>query len=252
MRVGDNTDDILTRLLNSFLENYEREKNILRNGSNYVCDCIDLTLVELRRGSWYIPPPEWIEKKKATINPKNIRDNYCFAYSTVAALHHHNIGHHPERTNKIEPFISTYNRKNINFPAGQKDWKTFERNKKDIALNIVFASSTEKKINVIRRSDYNHKRQHIIELLMNTDNQNNWYCLTTKSIKRLIRGVTSNHHGDFFCRNCMHLFRTDNKLKKHERLCLNKNYCEIVMPKQGKNILKFTSNEKSLHMPHII
>ena len=51
MRVGDNTDDILTRLLNSFLENYEREKNILRNGSNYVCDCIDLTLVELRRGS---------------------------------------------------------------------------------------------------------------------------------------------------------------------------------------------------------
>ena len=31
---GDNTDDIFTKVLESFLENYEREENILRNGSN--------------------------------------------------------------------------------------------------------------------------------------------------------------------------------------------------------------------------
>ena len=41
----DNTDDILTKVLESFLENYEREENILRNGNSYVFDCIDLTLM---------------------------------------------------------------------------------------------------------------------------------------------------------------------------------------------------------------
>ena len=37
-----------------------------------------------------------------------------------------------------------------------------------------------------------------------------------------------------------------------ERLCANHDYFEIVMPKPSKNILKFNSNDKSLHMPHVI
>ena len=36
MRAGEDTNDIIAKLLKSFLENYEREGNILRNGSNYV------------------------------------------------------------------------------------------------------------------------------------------------------------------------------------------------------------------------
>ena len=87
---------------------------------------------------------------------------------------------------------------------------------------------------------------------MITDNQNTWHYLTIKMIKRLIRGVTSNHHGDFFCRYCMHSNRTENTLKKHEWLCLNQDHRELVMPTINKNILKFNSNEKSLHMPHVI
>ena len=60
IRAGDITDSILTNLFDSLLENYEREENIPRNGSNYLFDCVDLTLVqfntiELKRGSSYIP-----------------------------------------------------------------------------------------------------------------------------------------------------------------------------------------------------
>ena len=40
MRSGDNTDDILIKLLESFLENYEREENTLKNESDYVFDCV--------------------------------------------------------------------------------------------------------------------------------------------------------------------------------------------------------------------
>ena len=38
-----------------------------------------------------------------------------------------------------------------------------------------------------------------------------------KSLSTLFRGIKSNHCGDF-CLNCLHSFRTDNALKKHERL----------------------------------
>ena len=46
MRTEDDTDDIITMLLESFLENYETEENIPRNESGYVFDCVDLTLVQ--------------------------------------------------------------------------------------------------------------------------------------------------------------------------------------------------------------
>ena len=46
MRTKDDADDIITKFLEPFLENYEREENILLNGSGYVFDCVDLALVQ--------------------------------------------------------------------------------------------------------------------------------------------------------------------------------------------------------------
>ena len=34
--------------------------------------------IKLKRGKSYIKSPEWISCKKATINPKNTKDNKCF------------------------------------------------------------------------------------------------------------------------------------------------------------------------------
>ena len=42
-----------------------------------------------------------------------------------------------------------------------------------------------------------------------------------QSLSRLVRRITSNHDEDFYCLGCLHSFRTDNALKKHERLCNN-------------------------------
>ena len=75
---------------------------------------------------------------------------------------------------------------------------------------------------------------------------------TIKNQSRLFRGITSNHNGDFYCLNCLHSYRTDNALKRHERLCNNHDYCEVKMPTEGTNILKYRSEGKSLHIPHII
>ena len=48
---------------------------------------------------------------------------------------------------------------------------------------------------------------------------------------------------------CLHSFRTDNTLKKHERLCGNHEYCRVDIPEEYKNILKYYPREKLLKAP---
>ena len=100
--------------------------------------------------------PEWVVNKRATINPRNWSDNKCFQYSVTVALHHQDIENHPERIANIGPHNGLYNWEGIEFPAGIKDWKRFERNNKTIALNILFVPHNEK-TNLAYKSKYNRK-----------------------------------------------------------------------------------------------
>ena len=63
-------------------------------------------------------------------------------------------------------------------------------------------------------------------------------------MSRLLRGISSNHIGDY-CLNCFNSKSTDNKRKKHERLCGKHDYCHIVMPKEDEKILEYNHGEKS-------
>ena len=148
IRLGNETDDIIKRLINSFLNNYQKEEIILRNGSNFVFESVDLLSyhihkTSLKRGKSYIKSPEWVINKRATINPRN-KDNKCFQYSITVALNHQNIENKPERISNIKPFINQYNWEGIDFPDGIKDWKKFERNNKTIALNILYIPPIQK------------------------------------------------------------------------------------------------------------
>ena len=73
-----------------------------------------------------------------------------------------------------------------------------------------------------------------------------------RSLGRLFRGITSNNHGDFYCLGCLHSFRTDNPLKKHETLCGNNDYCHVEIPTEDNNTLKYNHGEKSLKVPFTI
>ena len=63
IRSGDETNDIINGLLKSFLSNYQNEEKILRNGSNFVFESVDLLSyhihkTNLKRGKSYIKSPE--------------------------------------------------------------------------------------------------------------------------------------------------------------------------------------------------
>ena len=76
------------------------------------------------------------------------------------------------------------------------------------------------------------------------------YC--ADDLPRLFRGITSNHHGDFYCLNCLHSFRTVNALKRHKRLRDSNDNCHVEMPTSGNKILKYNHGEKSLKAPFLI
>ena len=111
---GDDVNDIIKELTDSFYENYEDQLLKLRNGSGYVYDNVEVMgihfhKIEVERGSSYIESPEWIKNKKATINPQNSKDNRCFLSVITIALNHQKIGRDLQRISKIIPFIPKYN-----------------------------------------------------------------------------------------------------------------------------------------------
>ena len=72
---------------------------------------------------------------------------------------------------------------------------------------------------------------------MISDETNNWHYLAVKSISGLLRGITSNHNGDFVCLNCFHLYTTKEKLRKHERSCKYHDFCSPRIPKKSEIIV---------------
>ena len=254
---GVETEDIINELFNTFRIRYHEGLETKMRGSSFTFDHIDLLeyhlhRISLNRGSSYIESSEWIKNKGATINPKNTKDNNCFQYAIIAALNHQNIDHHPERFSKLKPFINNCNWNNIEFSSHSKDWRKLECNNKTIALNILYVPYKTKQIRPAYKSKHNNERDNQVNLLMITDGTDNWHYLAVKSTPGLLRGITSNHNGDFCCLNCFHAYATENKLRKHERICNDHEFCYLKMPDEENKILKYIPGEKSLKVPFII
>ena len=131
IRLGNETDDIVKRLINSFLNNYQKEELILRNGSNFVFEGVGLLSYHIHKTSLKRKSLEWVAN--AIINPKNV-DDRCFEYSIVVALHHKEFKNHPERILGNHLFSCDYNWQGIEFLTGIKEWKRFEKIMKQLLL----------------------------------------------------------------------------------------------------------------------
>ena len=224
-------------------------------GGEFAYDSVDalyynLNKVSLSRGGSYIASPKWLKNKKATVNPKN-KDDKCFQCALTVALNYEKIKKDLQRISKIKPFIDQYNWKEIDFPSHGKDWKKFESNNKSIALNILHVPHNTKKIRHASNSKYNLTRENQVILLMITDGEK-WHYLAVKSLSTLFREITGNKHGNVYCLNCFQSYTTENKLKKHKKVCENHDYCYVEMPDEYNKILKYNKGQKSMRVPLII
>ena len=108
-----------------------------------------------------------------------------------------------------------------NFQSGKDDWKKFVKNNPTNALNILYA-----------------KKEGICPAYVSK--HNSMMALSCgKNISAILRGVTSKHIGYFYCLNCLHSFGTKNKIKSHEEICENEDFCDVTIPCQENRLLEF-------------
>ena len=252
---GDDNDDVIEQLFESLLKKYEENLQNKMRGSEFEFDGVnflyyDFNKTSISRGGSYINAAKWLKDKKSTINPKT-NDDKCFQYAVTLALNLDKIQKDPQGVSKIKPFIEKYNWEDIDFPSTSKDWKKFECNN-EVALNILYVPYNTKKINIAYKSKNNLTQERQIILLMISDGQK-WHYLVVKNLSGLLRGITSNHQGDFYCLNCFHSYRTENKLEAHKKICETHDYCHVEMPTKNKNnIIKYNHGEKSMKLPFVI
>ena len=103
---------------------------------------------------------------------------------------------------------------------------------------LIFCIPKKKKYVQLIFHIYNSTREkQLILLMISIEEKEGCHYLAVKKLSTLLRGVTSKHHGDFYCLKCFHSFRTKNELKSHEKVCKKKDFCRIVMlSEKGLNI----------------
>ena len=79
-----------------------------------------------------------------------------------------------------------------------------------------------------------------------------WHYLSVKKLSALLRGITSNHDGDFYWLNCPHSYRTKDRLQKHLNVCKDHDYCSVEIPNKDNKISKDNHGEKYMKTPFII
>ena len=86
--------------------------------------------------------PDWIVNKKATINPKNKKDNKCFQWLTISGLNYNKI-----KQKELKKILK-FKRIDTDFSSYQRTWEEFEQNNTLIALNILFVSYNSEEIKI--------------------------------------------------------------------------------------------------------
>ena len=106
------------QIVNEMIANMKLQiENQALLNSRFVFDevlCLDVNFYQLNltRGSLYLPLPDWLEKKKAIINPYN-DDDECFKWAVITV---ENIGmKDPQRVLKLRKFTDNYNWSGLNF-----------------------------------------------------------------------------------------------------------------------------------------
>ena len=103
------------------------------------------------------------------IYPQN-KDEKCFKYAVIAALHHKEIKKDHERTLKLERY------EGLEFPVSVSNIDKFEKNDPDTAVNVLF--NMKKSIHTSCRSELNGNCSKQVNLLVIVDGENRHYKAT--------------------------------------------------------------------------
>ena len=70
-------------------------------------------------------------------------------------------------------------------------------------------------------------------------NEEGSHYLAVGKLSALLRGINSKYNGGLYFLNCLHLFKTISKLESQEKVCENKDFCNVGMPSKVTKLLEF-------------
>ena len=153
--MGSDTD-VIDTVFNTLLQRFQHTQETLNDkGSEFIPESVELLYyhfqkIDIRRAESYIMSPNWIVNKKATINPKNEKDNKCFQWSIISGLNYNKIKE--KDLKKILKFKTA----DTDSSSHQRDWVEFEQNNTLISLNVLFISYDGEEIKPAYKSNYDN------------------------------------------------------------------------------------------------
>ena len=67
-------------------------------------------------------------------------------------------------------------------------------------------------------------------LIIPNEEKEGWHYLAVKTSSPFLHRITLKYKGNFYCLNCLHSFRIENKSKSHGKVCNKNFFCGIVIP----------------------
>ena len=142
--MGSDTENAIDTLFNTILDRIQQAiETSNKRGSGFTHESVALLYyyfqnIDNRKGESYMLSPDCIVSKKATINPKNEKDNECLKWSIIGGLNYNKI-----KQNELKK-IEKFERVDTDFSSHQRDWEKFEQKNialkycSPIAVNILF------------------------------------------------------------------------------------------------------------------
>ena len=192
-----------------------------------------------------------MKSKKAVINPQN-KDEKCFKWAAIAALHHQEIRNNLQRISLLRSYENKHNWKGLEFPVSIKKIDKFEKNNPDIVVNVLFSNKKSQNIYAARRSEHNTKCKKQVNLLIIMDGENRYYT-AIKSIYKLLKPFNAIHKGAYnFCMNCLNGFGTETARDKHYEYCSSNGHGKVKVPTEKEKWLKFHDGQYQFKVPFML
>ena len=183
--MGSDTKDVIDALFHTPFQRIQHAQETSNdNRSEFIPECLKLLYhnfpkIDIRRTESYIMSPDWIINKKATINPKNEKDNKCCQWSIISGLNYNKV------KKKYLKKIENLKRVDLDLLSHERGWENFDQNNTSIALNVLFVSYSSEEIKLAYKSRYNNKIKSHVILLMINDEANNCYYFAVKNLSEL-------------------------------------------------------------------
>ena len=182
--MGSDTEHVIDKLFNTLLQRFQRaQETSNERGSEFIPDSVELLYyhfqrIDIRRAESYITSPDWILSTKATINPKDEKDNECFKWSIISGLNYNKI-----KEKELKKALK-FKRVDTDFSSQQRESEEFEQTNTLIALNILFVPHNIEEIKLAYKSNYNKCKNQVILLMIN-DEVNKCYYFPVKNLSEL-------------------------------------------------------------------